>query len=69
MVLRVNKDQANNWSMDEVIARWYRLYHGNALVDLYRRGQIEDEVRLKRIEEYAQLWRQRLFDISGLCAT
>jgi REP element-mobilizing transposase RayT len=64
LVLRVNKEQAQNWSMDEVIGRWYRLYHGNALVDLYRNGQIDDEVRLKRVQEYAQEWRERLFDIS-----
>jgi len=64
LVLRVNREQALDWSMDEVITRWYRLYHGNPLVDLYRKGQIDDEVRLSRVEEYAQLWRQRLFDIS-----
>ena len=64
LVLRVNRGTAQSWSMDEVIERWYRLYHGNPLVDLYRRGQIEDECRLQRIEEYAQQWRQRLYDIS-----
>jgi len=31
---------------------------------LYRKGQIDDEVRLRKVEEYVQLWRQRLFDIS-----
>jgi len=64
LVLRVNREQTQEWSMDEVISRWYRLYHGNPLVDLYRKGQIDDEVRLSRVGEYAQLWRQRLFDIS-----
>jgi len=64
LVLRVNREQAQDWSMDEVIDRWYRLYHGNALVDLYRNGQMDDEVRLKRVQEYAQVWRERLFDIS-----
>ena len=64
LVIRVNRDQAQDWSMDEVISRWYRLYHGNPLVDLYRRGQIDDEVRLSRIEEFAEIWRERLYDIS-----
>ena len=64
LVLRVNREAALAWSTDEVIERWYRLYHGNPMVDLYLRGQIEDECRLQRIEEYAEQWRQRLYDIS-----
>ena len=64
LVIRVNREQAQDWSMDEVISRWYRLYHGNPLVDLYRQGQIDDEVRLSRIEEFAEIWRERLYDIS-----
>ena len=64
LVIRVNRDQAQGWSMDEVISRWYRLYHGNPLVDLYRQGKIDDDVRLKRVEEYSEVWRARLFDIS-----
>ena len=64
LVLRVNREAALAWSTDEVIERWYRLYHGNPMVDLYLRGQIEDDCRLQRIEEYAEQWRQRLYDIS-----
>ena len=64
LVIRVNRKQAQDWSMDEVISRWYRLYRGNPLVDLYRQGKIDDEVRLTRIEEFAEVWRERLYDIS-----
>jgi len=39
LVLRVDRGQGLTWSQDEVIERWYRLYHGNALVDLYRKYQ------------------------------
>jgi len=64
LVLRVNRELALSWSMDEVIDRWYRLYRGNPLVDLYRCGQIKDELSLLLVKEYAQLWRHRLYDIS-----
>lgn len=64
LVIRVNREQAQGWSVDELIDRWYRLYCGNPLVDLYRQGKIDDEVRLTRIEEFAEVWRERLFDIS-----
>ena len=33
LVLRVDRDRALNWSKDEVIERWYQLYHGTILVD------------------------------------
>lgn len=64
LVLRVNRDMALSRSMDEVIDRWYRLYHGNPLVDLYRRGEVDDKARLQRVEEFARVWRERLYDIS-----
>lgn len=64
LVLRVNRDEALNWSLDEVIERWYRLYGGHPLVDLYRRQMIDDEARFKKVEEIVQVWRIRLFDIS-----
>lgn len=64
LVIRVNREQAQEWSIDEVISRWYRLYRGNPLVDLYRQGKIDDEVRLTRIERFAEVWRERLYDIS-----
>jgi len=64
LVLRVNREQAINWSDDDVIERWYQLYHGNPLVDLYRQGMIDDNARLNRVAEFAEQWRVRLYDIS-----
>ncbi|NRA56455.1 MAG: hypothetical protein HRU23_20160 [Gammaproteobacteria bacterium] len=40
LVLRVDRSQGLTWSQDEVIERWYRLYNGNALVDLYVSAQL-----------------------------
>jgi len=64
LVLHVDKDKALNWSQDEVIEQWYRLYKGNPLVDLYRKGMITDQARLDLVAELAALWRERLYDIS-----
>jgi len=64
LVLRVDRDSGLAWSQDEVIERWYRLYHGNALVDLYRKGMIKDEASLNKVAEFAAVWRERLYDIS-----
>ena len=64
LVLRVNRKAALSWSTDDVIDRWYRLYNGNPLVDLYRQGKIDDDTSLKRIEQFANQWRERLYDIS-----
>jgi len=64
LVLRVDRERGIEWSQDEVIERWYRLYHGNPLVDLYRKGMIDDAARLNRVAEFATLWRERLYDIS-----
>ena len=64
LVLRVDREQALTWSHDEVIERWYRLYHGNPLVDMYRSGLIDDEASLNKVAEFTALWRERLYDIS-----
>ena len=64
LVLRVNREEALSWSQDEVISRWYKLYAGHPLVDLYRQGRVDDKARLAKIAEITQTWRLRLFDIS-----
>jgi len=64
LVIKVDKDAANSWSDDEVIARWYQLYNGNLLVDRYRKGEKLDRGSLFRINEIVEKWRVRLYDIS-----
>jgi len=64
LVLKVNRDEALACSDDEVIARWYQLYHGCVLVDRYLAGEVLDESCLLRISEVVSKWRSRLYDIS-----
>jgi len=64
LVLKVNRDIALKWRDDEVIERWYQLYHGCILVDRYRAGEKLDSACLFRMKQIVNEWRMRLFDIS-----
>ena len=64
LVLKVNRDDALNLSNDEVIARWYQLYHGCILVDRSRSGEKLNAAYMFRINEIVDEWRTRLYDIS-----
>jgi len=64
LVLKVNRDEALSLTNDEVIERWYQLYHGCVLVDRYRAGEKLDSGCLFRINEIVNDWRNRLYDIS-----
>ncbi len=64
LVIKVDRERALSWSQDEVIERWCKLYHGHPLIDLYRNGMIDDEVRSRKVTEIANEWRLRLYDIS-----
>ncbi len=64
LVLQVDKVTADVLTMDEVIERWYRLYSGHPIVDDYLANRNMNAVRLARVEEYVQCWRERLYDIS-----
>ena len=61
-MLRVDRDRALNWSKDEVIERWYQLYHGTILVDRYRKGV--DEAYMYSVDKTVEVWRDWLYDIS-----
>ena len=64
LVLKVNRDEALSLTDDEVIERWYQLYHGCMLIDRYRAGDKLDSGSLFRINEIVNEWRNRLYDIS-----
>jgi REP element-mobilizing transposase RayT len=66
LVLRVAKERAQEWSVDEVIERWYRLYKSNVLVDRYRKGEEMSGAEIQAVNTVVNGWRQRLHDISWL---
>lgn len=63
VVLHINKQQADNWSFDEVIERWHSLYKGNALSQRYLRSSEFSEAELLKLTEFVEVWRERLMDL------
>ena len=67
VVLHVNPDKASHWTTDEVIQRWHRLHRGTLLsiqyADTSLRQTMPESLKLT-VEETAEVWRQRLCDIS-----
>ncbi len=63
VVLRIDRATALAWNRDEVLERWYRLFHGYPLADRYRAGQALSKAELLALDERVEIWRERLFDL------
>lgn len=66
VVLCVDKESADNWSMPEVIRRWHQLYQGTLLSQQYHKGEPLSDAELVSLEQTVSIYRQRLYDISWL---
>jgi REP element-mobilizing transposase RayT len=64
LVLRVNTELAQGWSISEVIARWTQLYKPPLLISRYQLNPNLSRAELEVVEEIVNTWRQRLMDIS-----
>jgi REP element-mobilizing transposase RayT len=67
VVLFVDKDEADSWSMEEVITRWHQLHKGTLLTNKYINPEQRDamsESELLAVDETVTIYRQRLYDIS-----
>ena len=64
LVLYVNEKEANSWSIQEVLERWHKLFKGTLVTQQFLRGETLIEPLQKMVEETAQIYRQRLTDIS-----
>ncbi len=64
LVLRVRRDEAQIWDRSEVIERWHALYAGNRFSQKYRSGHQLTDVENEWLDQYVQVWRERLHDIS-----
>jgi len=69
IVLHINKDTAEQWSMTDVIQQWHKLFKGNVLSQRYLKQT--DSVNNKfgkaevdTLKEITDIWRKRLMDIS-----
>ncbi len=64
VVLFVDKDSAQNWNKRDVISRWHRLFKGNHFSQRYLKGELLSTAELAIVDEFIDLWRARLMDIS-----
>ncbi len=64
VVLHINKEKADNWSLDDVIEKWHTLYKGNPLSQRYLTDPNFSESELIKLTEFVEKWRERLMDIS-----
>jgi REP element-mobilizing transposase RayT len=63
LILRVDRDRAQQWSEDEVIRRWARVCASGAAYR-YAQGQLLGDDDQAEITAKTPLWRQRLHDLS-----
>lgn len=64
VVLHINTRMADNWSRDEVLNRWTRLFTGPIQVQRYLSRDRLTEAELNHIDELVEEYRARLQDIS-----
>ena len=64
VVLYVDRDRASQWTTDEVVTRWTKLFGLPVLVDRYLRGQTTSQAEADKALTIIAQWRERLYDIS-----
>ncbi|GAA6173219.1 transposase [Colwellia sp. KU-HH00111] len=64
LVLHVDSEQVKHWSVMDVLQRWHRLFKGTHLTRQYQNNQSLDKYQLAMVEATAQIYKQRLIDIS-----
>ena len=63
IVLRIDRDKAVAWSDEDVMERWYSLFHGHLLVDRYRAGKSMSRAEKDAAKSVIDIWRKRLYDL------
>ena len=69
LVLHVDTEQVKIWSTLEVLTRWHQLFKGTILTNKYQREQPLTKFELAMVEETAQVYKQRLIDLSWFMRT
>ena len=64
LVLCVDSELCESWTIDEVIHKWHQIYKGSPVTRKYLDGDYLSPLELHSISEYAELYRARLKDIS-----
>ena len=64
VVLHVDKQGANSWNLEQVLTQWHRIHKGTLLTQRYLKGERLSEAELQTVTDTAEVYRQRLYDIS-----
>ena len=64
LVLFVDEKLAQSWSVEEVLNQWHQLFKGTLLTQQYCRGDQLIEPLMQVVNDTAEVYRQRLMDIS-----
>ena len=64
LVLHVNCEQADEWTLDEVIDRWMELYKGPPVAHKYKAGEQLIGIEREALSLLVDVWRARLADLS-----
>ena len=64
VVLHIDKAQADNWTISEVIEHWHALFNGSLLSQRFIKGESLGSAERDALSEQVELWRQRLMSIS-----
>ena len=64
LVVRLNPDESDGWSDDEVLQRWTALFRGPLLVQRYQAGESLSAAELNTVRATAAVYRNRLASLS-----
>ena len=69
VVVHIDRERAMQWSADEVLRRWLRLFKGPALVSRFMAGEPLDDAELAAVDNIVSTYRGRLHDLSWFMRT
>ena len=64
VVLHIDKEQAEQWTFQEVCEHWSSLFSGDDLSNRYLTGDTLSTTEYQQLQDKVDLWRARLMDIS-----
>jgi REP element-mobilizing transposase RayT len=68
VVLHINAQQSQQWSTEEVVMRWHRLYKGSVLSHRFLKGDVFSPAEQQMFDALVTQWRETLTSISRFMA-
>ncbi|WP_165742251.1 transposase [Candidatus Thiosymbion oneisti] len=71
IVVRIDRERASGWSVEEVLKRWTALFAGSLLVTRYLSASRAEmsQAEVAEVETLAEVYRERLHDLSWFMRT